>query len=217
MINIDVSSIAEYIQYCEKLGMKNYWFRGVSKVEYKTLPNIVWRGLRKQESALEHEFLSSYKFYINNHHLDSWEILSLMQHHGLPTRLLDWSESPLVALFFALTSEPDSDDDRVVWVLNPNRLNFLTTGHPNLLCPTNIKLKHIAFVEDQNKHYNIDAYLPPNLKPQEVFNEYPRMPIAIMTTNILKRVSAQKGRFTIHGSEDKALMNTSQKKTMDFK
>lgn len=50
--------------------------------------------------------------------------LTLMQHHGLPTCLLDWSDSPLVALFFALGHETfESDKDRVVWGLNLGELN----------------------------------------------------------------------------------------------
>lgn len=49
----------------------------------------------------------------------SW--LTLMQHYGLPTRLLDWSESPLVALYFALSSQEDKD--AAVWALNPMKLN----------------------------------------------------------------------------------------------
>lgn len=51
----------------------------------------------------------------------SW--LTLMQHYGLPTRLLDWSESPLVALYFALSSDKDAKTDAAVWVLNPMKLN----------------------------------------------------------------------------------------------
>ena len=51
----------------------------------------------------------------------SW--LTLMQHYGLPTRLLDWSESPLVALYFALSSDEDAKADAAVWVLNPMKLN----------------------------------------------------------------------------------------------
>jgi hypothetical protein len=48
---------------------------------------------------------------------DAWEMLITAQHHGVPTRLLDWSYSPLVAAFFA-TRPGDSDDDRAVWRLD---------------------------------------------------------------------------------------------------
>ena len=46
-----------------------------------------------------------------------------MQHHGLPTRLLDWSASPLVALYFAVCDENRDDVDACVWRLNPSQLN----------------------------------------------------------------------------------------------
>lgn len=49
---------------------------------------------------------------------DAWELLIAAQHHGVPTRLLDWSYSPLVAAFFATRPSRGEDGDRAVWRLD---------------------------------------------------------------------------------------------------
>ena len=52
-----------------------------------------------------------------------WEWLALAQHHGLPTRLLDWSKSPYLALHFATYKASLMTRDSVIWVIDPLRFS----------------------------------------------------------------------------------------------
>ncbi len=101
------------------------WFRGH--------PNAAWTltpSLYRAPFNLEHEPTLMTRFKQNALPLlsyrpnSSWEWMFLMRNHGVPTRLLDWTESPLVALYFATADEEKhADDDGHLWCLLPTVFN----------------------------------------------------------------------------------------------
>ena len=75
------------------------------------------------ENEIRHEFKSRALQLIQGRlPADEWEWYFLMQHYGVPTRLLDWTENPLIAIYFAVEGHK-ADRDAAVWALDPTWLN----------------------------------------------------------------------------------------------
>ena len=108
-----------------------YLYRGLSDSSY-SLQTSLQRNCKGKKKEIETSLLRNFVKYAlaeNERLADSkWYQLSIGQHHGLPTRMLDWTYSPLMALHFSVSEQSFKDfpeHDSVVWGIEIEEMNSL--------------------------------------------------------------------------------------------
>jgi len=94
-------------------------FRGLSDAEYKLETTLMRLG--GDYTQLENHLLRNFSKYAHQNvveHDSIWHWLSVAQHHGLPTRLMDWTYSPYIATHFATENIEKFDIDGVIWAVD---------------------------------------------------------------------------------------------------
>jgi hypothetical protein len=197
----EVSTLSEFTELVESLRAKwkfepedvcKPWFRGQQRKHWELVPSIFRIGEfdRETEDNIREEFatrapaLSRFESLPTN----DWDMYFLMQHYGAPTRLLDWTESPLIALYFAVRDNPGHYDS-AVWMLNPYKLNRRAAKKNEVVSPSAQGVSDV----DANR-------VAPWLRERWSKANIPKYPLAIFPTHIARRISSQRACFTVHGS-----------------
>ena len=183
---MDVTSVPDLVEALRAaeadLGGSLLWCRGHSNSEWTLVP-----GAFRRHPVLEAELARRFRLQAparssrcpSADDLGGW--LSLMQHYGVPTRLLDWSESPLVAAYFALLHEKGQGAS-TVWLLEPGRLNEVVNGSREI--PT---LEHPEIRPIVSAAFERDAAVARTS--------------AVTTTHSDARMVAQLAHYTLHGGD----------------
>lgn len=213
---VTVRTMTEFLGEVERVqhGTANsLWYRGVGDAGYKLVPALYRHKKTKGAddlAALERQLMTRFRQRSLPYHDrplgDDWDALFFMQHYGVPTRLLDWTENPFVALHFALmsaraTASPAGKmsfaSDAALWILDPVAWNKHALRHVSyaggVLAPGDEGLK--------------------SYRPTPGFSGMQNLPVAIYGAHNSPRIVAQQGVFAVFGREAVAMEDAFSKDT----
>ncbi len=174
------------------------WFRGLRDISRPLLPTFYREGYNVQDEVyLMNLFKQNSHEFLTQVPSSEWEWMFLMRHHGLPSRLIDWTENPLVGLYFAVRprEHDTTNTDGVIWCLLPTQLNHTSLGWPidddSLPMFTGDTAEYSRAEND-----SLQLYLPSDLRGSPSPDARP--PAAGISPRTNRRMQIQMGVFTIH-------------------
>jgi len=206
-----LSALPEYPERSDlNQRAKSAWYRGQAESGWNLRPSVCRLDgyTVRREIDMNLAYRRRVSFLPNMpppNDLGAW--LSLMQHYRLPTRLLDWTESPIMALYFAIEEfalyvrwNRIELFSPVVWMVNPFALNWASTEHASSIVPsTDPREASGSKPTDLSLAFGCWNIFPA-FGGQPEGTEAFKGPMAVVPHKLDWRMHTQRARFTVHGS-----------------
>jgi len=175
------------------------FYRGQANSEWPLSPKLYREGLFEKESVLISEFMRRAPESFAG--MSRFDTLVKMQHYGLPTRMLDTTQNPLVALFFACYDDPERESDGALYIF-PSLPVFRQESDPIRIIMKyifdypEINVNKNVFIEDANLEYDLD------ISKENIISRLSVPRHAVLPTMNNARISRQHGSFILYGMND---------------
>lgn len=148
-------------------------------------PTKTFKEIYELEKQISSRFVQRSLPFVTRPFMDEWDKLFFMQHYGVPTRLLDWTENPFVAIYFAMTPvRVTPDKDASLWLCDPIKWNSHVMSQQS----------GAKGILDQSARF-LKQY-----SPDAVVDDVPNQPIMMYGTYNSPRIVAQRGGFALFGN-----------------
>ena len=170
-----INSVTDLLEQVKRLDLQadSFMFRGHSQWSWSLVPAIgrMYSSLIDYQdwNLFETELIGEFRQYSRpflTAEPRSWvEWLVVAQHHGLPTRLLDWTTNPIKALFFAV-DDPRHQSDGALWAFEPG-LSFRGSPSSTVAVPSG----DMGWIESAESVEQLESFFPDHLNPRVIAQE----------------------------------------------
>jgi hypothetical protein len=213
-----VKEFLELLFQTSKEKQSQIFYRGHNKQSYELVPSLLrrwkdgnWKYLPNEDRLCKELLIAHYDDFQGDEYC--FDRLARMQHYGLPTRLLDVTENPLIALYFACEKDPSEDGEVIILEMEPERVKYYDSDTvscisnlSNLSFDTKGRMDFTLDLSDFNKsevikrlHHHIRAekgYFEERIKPEDLSSI-----VCVKAKRNNLRVKSQLGAFLLFGHE----------------